>query len=372
MEIVVIGVATSLVSVAGGCYLIFGDYDLYGLTHTIFNYDEVYTKAIDDLLMKGFRARTNYSRVSRTKRIATDIIIPDKGIHYYYPFLDPNLNESIEIAKKSKDYMHKWMYYVCFRKIEVKLANVLKYYYVSYYLPFQCGVDSFVKFDTFISTDNPIGKIKGVQVMKVISICVTPKGTTFTELDKICENPWNSQKKALTNVIDHFDSPANIKKNTKVMICGESGSGKSYIGLLVKNYLAKLPTPIDSNLYIDFSPSSTISMTDILRDSQSNNKVVILLVNEMDIFYEETSTGTASGTLYHTRNKNTFHNLIDTIDGCKNMIMIMTSEKTPKELYATNRYDSFMRVGRIDFFVEMNMDKENAAKINNNKTIIMN
>merc|ERR1711871_1438392 len=53
----------------------------------------------------------------------------------------------------------------------------------------------------------------------------------------------------------------------------------------------------------------------------------------------------------HTHNRSTFHKMLDVIGETKNVITIFTTNQTISALQ--NKYSSYLRTGRTDFFIEM-------------------
>ena len=60
---------------------------------------------------------------------------------------------------------------------------------------------------------------------------------------------------------------------------------------------------------------------------------------------------------------------MDAIGSTPYVITIFTTELSPRTLYQSEQYRSFMRPGRVDFFLKM--EEELTTKIENNPTAIL-
>ena len=173
---------------------------------------------------------------------------------------------------------------------------------------------------------------------------------------KFNNTPKKNQINALNSIYNHY----NEYKNTKVIIYGERGTGKTYISKLVKN-LIDTNLHLDSLLYDDFDPSSIgVNIKKIALKNANENTPVIIVINEIDrifydIIYEKKQSYNSQG--YHTKNKASFNNMMDSIADTNNVILICTTEKSRLSLENNSEYLSFFRKGRIDFFINMTFNE---------------
>ena len=75
----------------------------------------------------------------------------------------------------------------------------------------------------------------------------------------------------------------------------------------------------------------------------------------------------------HTRDKSSWNNMMDSIHNTKNVILIATTQKSPKELYQQIGVENhcMIREGRIDKFILMNHEKISSNLIENNASEIL-
>ena len=164
--------------------------------------------------------------------------------------------------------------------------------------------------------------------------------------------PKKNQINALNTIYNHYTK----NFNTKVIVYGEKGTGKTYLGKLTK-YIIDSKLFVESRLYDDFNPSSIgLNIKKIALRYAHQNSPVILVINEidkiyMDVIKNKTETYDTRG--YHTKDISSFHNMMDDISDINNVIAIFTTEKSKKQLEENKNYLSFFRKGRIDFFINM-------------------
>ena len=194
------------------------------------------------------------------------------------------------------------------------------------------------------------------------------------------------QSQAIEMIRDHFLSSQD--RNTKVIISGKRGVGKTYTGGLLKK---AIESSFDGyarqcfvQLFIDFNPTSPgLDVQTHVLSKASKNSPVILVINEIDISYHEVFKSDTHNDIRsaHTRNKASFNDMLDAISNAPNVITIFTTEKSKDELDSVTNsngnhsisFKSFYRKGRVDFFINMTPDtpgsEGKSIRINTNNDI---
>jgi len=314
------------------------DSDWYDPVNFYYRYGDEYTDKIDTILSACDK---NCSTVSSYK-IVSNKKIPDVGVHYFY-------NQHSKLTN-----------YIGLRKIEVKNGNSVNYHYRVYHFPTQETTNIYNRFY------NLVLKNEDDYIITVYSIDTSNYVPKLLILSKICEKPKQHQQFVLDHIMTHFNSIFN-RGNTKTVVSGASGVGKTYCALLLKNYYESQYPNANVKVIIDFDPSAIgVNIAEIVLKNANKNNPVILIINEIDIYYESVMNPKGSygdSRLQHTRNKGTFNDMLDTIASTPYVISLFTTNKTPKELYSNPNYESFLREGRVDFFIQMTSD---TASIYNN------
>lgn len=342
--------------------------DWYDWWNNYRKYGIEFTSDIDDLLMSG---NGKYSKVSTIKTVSTNRKIPDVGIHIYFPFLDENTNSGEIIARnKAPENFEKHIkkYCVGFRKIDVKNNKQIESYYHAFFINDE-GMQSHDKFENVL-----LGNIlNGIKTVKVISIDTSQNMTKLIGMRKVCQTPKTCQIQAMDQILEHWNHKDNKKHSTMVTISGKSGVGKSYTGILLKQKIEETYKNMDVNLFIDFDPTVIgINISDMALKNLSKNNVVIIMINEIDIAYKDAFIDKQSfgdGRTHHTKNKISFNAMLDSLSESSHVIVIMTTEKTPQDLYTKEEHRPFFRPGRVDFFLQMT--RENTTKIENNPDVLL-
>jgi hypothetical protein len=290
------------------------------------------TTIIDRMLMKA-----DYGKVSNHIILPNGHSIPGVGNHLYYlngkqtPFLKRISIRLQKIIKKENErdyyvYRARYFYTATYYKIMI-FCNLIK------------------------QTQNSLDQVS----VGVISIDTSSDPIKLLNKTIFYSSPSENQIKARNFIMEHWME--SNKKNTKVLISGPMGVGKTYVGPVIKKYIDVNQNPKNVQLYNDFNPRSIGVNIDVLAlTNASNLSPVILVINEIDTIYEYVVSEHQSfdPRLQHARNKSDFHNMLDSINSTMDVICIFTTEKTPEELYANENFRSFLRVGRVDFFIEMN------------------
>jgi len=313
------GVALGLETIKSGSYDIYNKYYLFPTE---------FTDIIDSILINDPRGL-----VGKEIILSNNNNIPGSGKHYFYW-----RNNS-------------WFHYINFEK---KIYENSLPEYICYISPFQTQTfENFLQ-QLFISMDGSI---------RVISIDTSLPNPIPMYLTKNCENPRAHQEIILNQIIKHYNCETNTKKNTKFIISGERGCGKTYIARLLKKKMA-----IEHNtffhLYDDFNPSSVgCNVSRLVLRNATIKTNVIIIINEIDVIYEKVISNNDVNRhdtrLLHTQDKSTFNNMLDVISDTKHVITIYTTEKTPYQLYEKEEWRSFMREGRVDKFINITNNKDN-------------
>lgn len=169
---------------------------------------------------------------------------------------------------------------------------------------------------------------------------------------KLCKEAKANQ----INILDHIINSYNENKsyNVKLIIHGERGTGKTYIGRLLKKRLDSLN--YNAQLFDDFDPSSTgVNIQELILNKASISTPVIMVIDEIDKAYDKITTQETvyDNRLQYTRNKQSFNGMLDLVGDTKYIIAIYTTEKTLDQLRENEEHLSFFRQGRVDFFVHM-------------------
>lgn len=302
------------------------DTSIYDLTlrhiygYTTYTYNIAHVDTIDDFVM-------NKCNVANKIIKDNSIMIPDSG---YYKYTLSNRTiiyiRKMFIQKNNKEY---WIYKI--------------------YSP---NTKTFKLFSKILQVYS--NKLNTINVMSIDTSTDSPQVISLT---KLCNGPKFYQQQAIQFVLDHWTDIKN-NYNTKIILYGNRGTGKTYTGRLLKKYMEQhyIQSGITPILYDDVNPSSIgLNINKLILNSATNITPVIIVINEIDTIYDKVLNGPEpyDHRLQHSRNVNDFHNMLDGIGDCSNVIAIYTTEKNANDLYNDDKYKSFMRPGRVDFFLHM-------------------
>ena len=296
-------------------------YDLY---HQYVLFDSELTLIIDRLLMDPL-----YGTISTYKIIsgATSGNIPGYSKHYYYT--------------KGREY-----WYLGLEKKQVRYGNEINDYYIGWHEPCDSGRLHLSKFKQRIFEAEK-GTIK---VTSVNTMDHSPKLYLNTQ---ILHPPKPTQKASVEFIIDQYNERHNF--NLNVFLYGYRGLGKSHTAFLIKTQL-DLKYNCNSMIVDDFDPSQAgVNVKSLILQKANVSSPVILLINEVETIYFEATKSKqfVESRLLHTKSKKTLNDMFDAISSTKYVITIYTTEISPETLYATEEYRSFMRPGRVDWFMEI-------------------
>ena len=277
--------------------------------------------------------------------------IPSLGNHYYY--LKSSENRTI---------LSTWTQYITLIKKEKDSKTSYKqsqhvYYYVIRYYSFNINIADYFKKQIFSA---------GQDYVKATHIDTSSYEPRETLVLRSCNSPRSYQEEAIRHIIDHWRDSNNKHLNTKVILSGNSGVGKTYTGELLKKYLENQNNSIGHNisaqLFIDFNPSIPgLDINTLALSKARPESPVIIIINEIDQIYYQVfqSNNRFESRVSHTDSKVTFNNMLDAISRTPNVIAVFTTEKTLKYFLgfdgnnSTNDYRPFFRLGRVDFFLQM-------------------
>ena len=298
-----------------------------GDTLDFYNYyyafPEEYTDAIDNILVNSRYGVVTYKMITGEKSY-----LPYHGKHYFYSSTNKKkqtffTRTFITLEKKEKDLGD--------RKIDV---------YHAYVRPYRHDVFVFFLKKLFESKQDEI------QVISIDTSAYEPK---MLYMKKIYHTPRPHQVGVINKIVDHYK---NSKfKNTKIILSGERGAGKTSIGVMVaKEIMNKFN--VQPRIYDDFDPSAVgVNIKSFILKYASGLVPVIIIINEIDIIYDNALSENTEHDprLKHSKNKNTLNEMFDSIANTKNVIAIYTTEKSPEYL-DREVYRSFIREGRVDLY----------------------
>jgi hypothetical protein len=304
--------------------------------HTYYVFPEAYTSIIDDILINS-----GYGVIGQKEILSNNAVIPSLGYHYFYGVNTSNITN---------------LYFrITFEKISRILDNSEIRYYRAYVRPYcEYIIQKAIKC-IFLTSSN---------LIRTISIDTSQHTPKHIYTTKKYNTPNNNQLIASNSIINHY---INNDCNTKVFIYGSRGIGKTFTGRVTKKGLEnKFPNMV-VKLFDDFNPSSIgVNIKSMILNQAFTQTPVIVIIDEIDIIFNDVITERemyGDSRLLHTQNKVTFNQMMDAIGDTKNVIAIFTSEKSPLELMKIHPdYKSFMRKGRIDYFI--NMTQKDAKIIN--------
>ena len=207
--------------------------------------------------------------------------------------------------------------------------------------------------------------------IRTISIDTSKDQPTAMWTTKICHNPFPRQEKAIDLIIREWKKNNH---NLKTFIYGERGTGKTYTSMLLKKKLDQQIPNADVRLYDDFDPSVIgVNIETIALTKASEKSPVILLIDEIDVVFDETIFPKESydPRIQHSKNSKTFRKMLDNIGNYKHVLAIYTSEKDPYSLASKKEeFRSYLRPGRIDLC--LNMKKTDCLEDNDYSEKILN
>lgn len=303
--------------------------------HSYVSFSVEYTPFIDEILYKGLDKNTRIERL----RLVDGTYVPDiGGFNRYY-------------TKDEELFYYFRLSFLGLEKIRVGDDLTSPEIYLGWFSPFWWGIKIFKEFiDELIKSESGTIRVNHIDISDV--------SPSVMWMNKICRSPLPHQSSAINKILEYWNS--NNDFNINVIINGERGSGKTYTAMLLKKEIERRYKNTSPKLYDNFDPSAIgVDINKIALQHASHRNPVILVVNEIDIVYESVLSAEQNfdPRTQHSRSKQTFNNMLDSIAGVKHVISIFTTEKSYEELNGDERFLSFLRPGRVDLFISMS--KEN-------------
>lgn len=292
----------------------------YDMANIYYTFSEKHTELIDTIL------------ITEHKNVIVDenyIKNPDYGV-YYYEFGNNlnicNIGLIKKLIKKNNKEVTFYKAYVGKYLAMTKLHNCL---------------------DQFIINLVELNRNDDKDMVIVHSIDTSQDTPVTISLKKLCKKPRQNQLDVLNIISSHFVKEHDF--NVKIMLSGKRGLGKSYIGRLVKKYFT-----VNALLFDDFNPSSVgVNINTVALKYATKYSPVIIIINEIDTYFDIVLNPreTFDSRLQHTKSKGEFHNMLDAIGSTPYVISIFTTENV--DIYKIEKYQSFIRMGRVDLFITM-------------------
>jgi hypothetical protein len=305
------------------------DDEFFNITESKYSFGEEYTKSIDSMLMKD-----DFSQVSCIIYELGEKV-PGFGTHYYYPFM-----------KTKQSFLQKYLNCIRFIKRREIVGDKLV---VSY----QCYV-GFFNSKTYEIVMRHLSSIDP-DLIQTISIDTSSHMPKLIYAKKLCSLAHPRQVIALDHICELYNEGKN--HNVKTIIYGNRGTGKTYIGRLLKKRLEQ--DGLIPYLFDDFNPASVGVNIQWLALNQASQKTpVILVIDEINTVYDEVTKEKQEfdSRLQYTKNIQSFNNMLDLFGDTKYVIVIFTTELSIEQLKERKDHKSFFRHGRVDFFLKMTKD----------------
>lgn len=304
--------------------------------NTYYKFDEIWTNSIDMMLVTYGAAIIDDTLIDQANRRLPAVGSENK-VYYIFPNNCRNRTDYITFIKKKEN-----------------IDNRESIYYV-------CAV-SMNQGKTFEQALVEINK-QSLDKIRVLSIDTSSCTPCLFQSEKPHMKQKPHQKIAIRKIIRaYIESPI---KNAKVMIFGHRGTSKSYTGILLKRKLEKYYDKYHNlqpliQVVDNFNPSWIgINIRTMILSKARPDTPMIVIIDEIDKAYEKAVSDAVNydPRLSHTASKQEFNNMLDSIGTTENLIIIYTTEKNPLELSRIHGdYKSFMRKGRIDFFLHFTHD----------------
>lgn len=303
---------------------------LFSFYFDCYTFPEEYTELIDSLLVSPNGLVHNKLDISK------NMYIPAIGKHYYY------------LNARDKKFLTRM--FITLEKKQVE--GTTKTYYMCFVRWLRDNV--FMSFASKLFTEAK----NTVRVISIDNSRTDKMGLCF--LTKKAFPPKNNQKNAITSIATDYMK----HRNTKVLISGVRGLGKSVIGRMVKKYLENPNYGFLSvDLYDDVNPIMIgLNINTLILSRASRNRPTIIIIDEIDKVYEHANTPLntyGDSRTQHAQNKGTLNKMFDNIGDIPNIIAIYTTEVSIEKLQNTENFKSFMRHGRIDMFIHMTKNESN-------------
>ncbi len=306
-----------------------------------YKFDKQFNDMIDQLLMDPL-----HGWLGNKIPVSERSFMPGEGRHAYY-------------RKKSKYYLIDKNYVNFYKKI--KTHNGIEI--VTYYCKLSLIAKLFKKYNAFSQLMKALFR-PCINTIRITSIDTSHGDARIYVKNQIYKNPTPLQTIFADFILNYYHSEIN-NNNIKVFISGKRGSQKTYMGKVVKKKLDDHPLSkgeISSTLIDNFNPKDIgVNIETMFLSKATRTNPLIILINEFDIIMNyviDPNKQCFDPRLCHARDKNSFNNFLDNIADTRYCISIFTSETPFAQLTEQHEdFKSFLRKGRIDYLVSMNLEE---------------
>lgn len=338
--------ATAVTQIMGDFKSNDSDASWYDFWNNYFRFPDEYTDLIDMMLLKyPSRVVLGPTIVSSTTRT-----LPGPGRHFFY-------------FKKVESFTDRFEY-ITFHKKSVNNGSFTTYFYLCY------STNGQLK--TFKDALQLIFKTEADKIRTISIDSSRPSGVFPLFVDKLCEAERAHQTIAINEIMRYWTEEK--KYHCRVIMCGFRGTGKSYTGRLLKKRMESNDTNIMVRLYDDYNPTVPgASYNMLLAQNAKQYTPVVAVIDEIDVCFREATRDLNGQQVQHrpcqphTKDKKSLNAMLDAMSDTKYSMIVFTTEMSPEELYEHQDWHSFMRPGRIDFFLQLTANtctKLNHADIN--------
>jgi len=316
----------------------------YDFWNTWYSFPRQYTEIIDNMLITNSRVKVNHYELIGNSKTP----LPNTLIYYYWKPIN-------EITGWEKLWC--WWYYISFEKVEKKVGDDTYHHYMAYVGP-NMG-------DIFKHAQEQI-RLTEPTIVRTISIdTAQPLPKPIFNKRYLHLHQFLGQARAIDHILGNYHEASHY--NVKAIIHGPQGSGKSYTGYFLKKYMEQNDPNIIVQLVDNFNPSAVgVNIETFVLAHSKKECPIIIIVNEIDIIFREVAIERPEydSRLCHTKNKQTFNEMLDSIASVPNVIFIGTTTSSIDELRGLHDdMNNHLRVGRFDMF--LNMTRDTCTKINN-------
>jgi hypothetical protein len=316
----------------------------WDLFSNYYKFSSEYSDRIDKILMDS-KCGTIGNRIV----VSEKSFIPGEGIHEYR-------GENPEM-----DDVSRWLKNLNFYK-RIKTVNGVEN--VTYY----CQVPLFAKIGPVDVFNEVLVKIfrEDDRIVRIVSIDTSGNDLRLFIKNQIFKTPTPIQSQIGNRMIEHYFHPGK-NNNVKLLITGERGSQKTYMGKVIKKMLNAYSSnivpkgQINASLIDNFNPKDYgVNIETMILNKATEDTPVIIVINEYDTIMDyvvDTTKQMYDFRLCHAKDKSTFNNMLDNLGDTQYCITIFTSETSVSDLLGKNPdFKSFLRKGRVDYYVSMTKD----------------
>lgn len=301
-----------------------GSRPFYDIYRKYYRFPFEYSQLID----MTFNKNRNRVLITSYLQKGANMTVPGNGKHYWYDQERGWVGQHYVTFHKFYDADQKDHYYVCYvgHHYVTTFGEVLK-------LVFKTDVN----------------KIRVISLEKAHAPNIYP-----TFVDKIYKEPKPHQIDAINKILSWYDENKN---NCTVMICGKRGTMKSYTAKPLKKMFEEKYENTMVRLYDDFSLTTRgFSYNSFVSQPASQYTPVIVVIDEIDRAFDYSCRDSSQEHVYVegtciAESKSTLNPFLDSIGEICYVINIMTTEFKPEELYDKEEWRSYIRQGRVNFFV---------------------